>query len=137
MAQLQSFRKQAKDGLTSLKLPKEEKVSILKARRNPKIFGAIWKNLVFPEWHENFEAFGTSRYRSYTAISPQPPHPSIFSHLNSEDVETETDISEGPPTLRKNLSVIPGKMLGRMNTRERFPRSFGVNSSEKKRIFRF
>ena len=76
-------------------------------------------------------------YRSYTAISPQTPHPSIFSHLNSEDVETETDISEGPPTLRKNLSVIPGKMLGRMNTRERFPpRSFGVNSSEKNRIFR-
>ena len=60
MAQLQSFRKQTKDGLTSLKLPKEEKVSILKARRNPKIFGAIWKNLVFPEWHKNFEAFGIS-----------------------------------------------------------------------------
>ena len=37
-------------------------MSILKARRNPKIFGALWKNLVFPEWHENFEAFGISRY---------------------------------------------------------------------------
>ena len=38
----------------------------------------------------------------------------FFSHEPSEDVE-ETDISEGPPTLRKNLSVIPGKMLGRRN----------------------
>ena len=36
MAQLQSLRKQAKDGLTSLKLPKEEKVPILKTRHNPK-----------------------------------------------------------------------------------------------------
>ena len=52
----------AKHGLTSLKLPKEEKVSILKTQRNTKIFGAIWKNLVFAEWHENFEAFGISRY---------------------------------------------------------------------------
>ena len=37
-------------------------MSILKKRRNPKIFGAIWKNLVFAAWHENFEAFGISRY---------------------------------------------------------------------------
>jgi len=42
LSQLQSFRKQAKDGLTSIKLPKEEKVCILKTQRNPKIFGAIW-----------------------------------------------------------------------------------------------
>ena len=49
MAQLQSFRKQAlKDGLTSLKLLKEEKVCILKTRRNPKIFGAIWKTWFSP-----------------------------------------------------------------------------------------
>ena len=65
LSQLQSFRKQARDGLTSIKLPKEEKVCILKTRRNSKIFGAIWKKLVFPEWHENFEAFGISRYIKY------------------------------------------------------------------------
>ena len=74
MAQLQSFRKQAKDDLTSLKLPKEEKVSILETRRNPKIFGAIWKNLVFPEWHENFEAFGISRYGEYWRYNPLTNH---------------------------------------------------------------